>query len=391
MKNYVFLFIALVIATASYGQKKPKIAQALKALQENNLAEAKEIIDAGVEYEKTAEDGKTWYYRGLIYYALDTTSNAEYQALSENPLPIAMEAFAKADEIQKGTSEYYIYGPTGLPETKSQQLGNIWVGYLNMGVKALQEGDYENSLVNFEKGILVDPNDSTEYYYGALAAQNLEEYDKALDLFAKYYENGGMDPDPYKVMVYILNTEMENTEEALIVTQKAKAMFPNESDFINNEAAFLIELGKEQEARDNLLASIEENPDNPNLYFSVGVIEENLGNKEAAAEFYGKSIEKDPENFNGNFNLGALYYNDALEILKEKNNLGFSKEDLAKAKEMEPAIKEAFAKAQPYFEKCHSINPDDTSSLEVLQTIYTQTGQMDKAEEVVSKLEKLQG
>ena len=137
MKNYFVLLTALLIASASYAQKKPKISQALKSFQENNLEEAKSIIDAAAEYEKTMEDGKTWYYRGLIYYALDTTSNPQYRALEENPLPIAMESFAKADELQKGSSEYFIYSTTGLPDTKSQQIGNMWVRYLNVGIEGL--------------------------------------------------------------------------------------------------------------------------------------------------------------------------------------------------------------------------------------------------------------
>ena len=63
------------VAVSAQKKQKPNINKALKSLQEGQLAEAKEMIDAATTYEKTMDDGKTWYYRGLIYAAIDTTSN----------------------------------------------------------------------------------------------------------------------------------------------------------------------------------------------------------------------------------------------------------------------------------------------------------------------------
>ena len=50
--------LIVLVAGYSYGQKKPKINQAEKARSEGNLGEAKEIIDAAVEYEKLKDDIK---------------------------------------------------------------------------------------------------------------------------------------------------------------------------------------------------------------------------------------------------------------------------------------------------------------------------------------------
>ncbi len=93
----------------SKAAKSQKFLRQSTAREKGDLALAKEIIDQATTYEKTKDDGKTWYYRGLIYATLDTTSNPQYATLSENALTIAMESFKKSDELADG-KEYYITG-----------------------------------------------------------------------------------------------------------------------------------------------------------------------------------------------------------------------------------------------------------------------------------------
>jgi hypothetical protein len=80
----------ILASAAAFAQKqsKPNINKALTALTDGKLQEAKEIIDAATTYEKTMNDGKTWYYRGLIYATLDTTSNEAFKALEPEPLKV---------------------------------------------------------------------------------------------------------------------------------------------------------------------------------------------------------------------------------------------------------------------------------------------------------------
>ncbi|MEP6738587.1 MAG: hypothetical protein ABJA70_23880, partial [Chryseolinea sp.] len=90
----------LMLATVTvYAQKSPKpnITKALQAMTQGKLDEAKAGIDAATTYEKTMNDPKTWYYRGLIYASIDTTSNETMHALDPNALDVALESFKKGD------------------------------------------------------------------------------------------------------------------------------------------------------------------------------------------------------------------------------------------------------------------------------------------------------
>jgi hypothetical protein len=80
MKKYTLLLL-LLATVAAYAQKapKPNLNKALQLWTENKLDEAKTMIDAATTYEKTMNDAKTYYYKGLIYASLDTTSNEKFK------------------------------------------------------------------------------------------------------------------------------------------------------------------------------------------------------------------------------------------------------------------------------------------------------------------------
>src|SRR5689334_20420359 len=107
MKKYTLLLLMLV-TVAAYAQKtpKPNLNKALQLWTENKLDEAKSMIDAATTYEKTMNDAKTYYYKGLIYASIDTTSNEKFKALDPNAFDVALEAFKKGDEMQKGKEHF---------------------------------------------------------------------------------------------------------------------------------------------------------------------------------------------------------------------------------------------------------------------------------------------
>ncbi|MEM9856772.1 MAG: tetratricopeptide repeat protein [Bacteroidota bacterium] len=390
MKKLLVILIVLAVGLDSYAQKKPKINQAEKLRTEGNLGEAKNIIDAAIEHEKTKGDGKTWYYRGLIYASLDTTSNTEYQNLAANPLKTAMEAFAKADELQKGNSEYYISNANGLPELKTQQIQTLWGFYLNKGVEAYQADKKEEAIEWLNKTKVVQPKDTTGYIYGGSIALAAQQYDAAAaDYYTLIDDLNYQSKDAYNSLIYIESSINKNDEKAIEVIRRAKEQFPEDLDFAKSEVAALIRLGKSEEAKVGLEKAIEKEPNNAALHFQMGIMEEELGNTEAAKAAYAKSTEVDPNYYNSAFNLAVLYYNEAVNLITERNNLGISKADLEKSKKMQVEIDDRLKKAMPYWEKVLELKPEERNALETLQYIYMQEKEYDKAEEMKTRLEAL--
>lgn len=384
MKRILLILLLAPVIVLAQKQPKPNINKAINAWKEGKLAEAKEIIDLATTYEKTMGDGKTWYYRGLIYASIDTTSNAEFKSLAPDAFKTALESFAKSDELNKGKTEYFIQDASGLPVLKSQQI-TIWSNtYLNTGATLYQEDDLEGALKNFEKVQAINPKDTTAYFYAGFVSNALEKYDNALENFNKYIENGGTSSDAYLSIYQIYNGPKENKEKALEVIRQAKGKFPQNPDFPKVEIGLLIDLNKIDEAKTGLENAIAKEPDNKILHFYLGYVNASLNNVEVAKKNYQDALKIDPKYFEAQLYLAKLMYAEAEAIKRQMAALGISDADRKKKFELDKVLVEKLKIALPYWEQAEKINPSDQEVLDRLYTIY---GDLDNRAQV-QRIEK---
>ncbi len=98
---------------------------------------------------------------------------------------------------------------------------------------------------------------------------------------------------------------------------------------------------------------------------------------------YAKALEITPDNFDVLYVMGALYFNRAVPITKQANDLPLNATD--KYNKLMAQAKECFLKAQPYLEKANKIKPDDAANNNALMQVYANTGQNDKIEALKAK------
>jgi tetratricopeptide (TPR) repeat protein len=394
----ITLLVLMLASVLAYGQKpvKPNLNKALKALQEGKLDEAKEIIDVAAADEKVMKDGKTWYYRGLIYAALDTT--AAYKSLAEEPLKTAVESFKKADELGKPGSEYSYSPQNGLTMfPKSQQLEMLANYYLDKSIKMLQQGeDYAGSVAIGQKTIQIFenlmktyPNDTLTYYVVGIAAQNAENYDVALDSFNKYFKRGGKSRDAYIVLYQIYSGPKEDKLKALEIVREAKAKFPNNADFPKLEIGLLIDLDKISEAKEGLEKAVASEPDNKIYHFYLGYVYAKQEQWEDAKKQYEEALKIDPNYFDAQYQLAQVYFLDAHRVKKEMSNLGISAADKKRKFELDKVLVDKYRVALPYWEKAEKLNPSDIDVLDKLSSIYAELGETAKADRIEKRLKEL--
>jgi tetratricopeptide (TPR) repeat protein len=385
------LLILVLIPAVLFGQKtpKPNINKALNAFKSGKLDEAKEIIDAATTYEKTMDNGDTWYYRGLIYAAIDTSSNEAYHSLASDALDVALASFAKAEELSDGKTEYNITGDNGFPILKTQQI-DIWAStYLNKGANLYQEDNLEGALENFEKTSRILPNDTTAYFYSGIVANSLEKYDLSLEKFKAYIEKGGTSPDAYSMMLNMLNGPLDNKEKALELVREAKQKFPNHPDFGKVEIGTLIDMGKIDEAKSGLEEAVKKEPDNKVLHFYLGYVNSSLGNSEAAVKSYEEALRVDPNYFDAQLLIAKEKYKPAEKIKKEMANLGISPADRKKKLELDKVLVEQLQIALPYWEKAEKINPSEQEVLDALSSIYGDLGMTAQVQRIEKRYKEL--
>jgi len=389
MKRNFLILLAMIVGLAAYGQKKPKINQANSLRESGDLAEAKSIIDDATTYEKTKDNGKTWYFRGLIYATIDTTSNEQYSDLKSNALQTAVESFDKAKEIDPVGNKYYITNSMGLPELMEQQISGYYNYYYNMAVTDFQDGNYADAVKEFEASYLIFPEDTNAYVNAAFAAHNGQLWEDAVRNYKRAIENGAQSTDLYYNYINILSTGINDKERALEAVNEALEKFPTDANLQKNRINLYIELDKVDEAMAELKEAIKNEPDNVSLLFTLAVMNEEAGNKDEARSAYQNAIKVNPDHYESNFNYGVMLINDANEVIKQSNALGLSKADQKKARELEPVIDEKLTIAMPQWEKILEIKPGDRQAMETLAYIYTQLNMKDKAKKMNDELDKL--
>ena len=380
MKNGLTIVLSLVVVFA-IAQKKPKVFQAESDWKAGEFASAKEIVDAAIVHEKTMDKSKTWYLRGLVYASMDTAG------MAEGDLAIAKEAFDKSLEMS-GKNEDFITPAAGGFINVSMAVENFWRFYFGRGAENY-EVNPEAAIEDFEKSVILLPDSIIGNFYAGVVAQGVDDLDRALKNYLIYMEKGGDDYAAYEQAFIILNTDKEY-EKILTLVEKYQGNFEGvENGFSDWKFRALYALDRVDEAVGQLEKQVADDPSNPELHFNLGVIKDNMEKLDEAEKHYKNALKADPEYFNANFNMGVLYRNKIVAKGKEKNDLGYSKADLKRAKEIDDEIVEIAKVALPFWEKSLELRSDDQTVLETLSYIYNVVGDEDKAAEIEKKMEAL--
>ncbi len=380
--------LLMFVAADAQKKKKPNVNKAKAHWDKGELAEAKAIIDDATTFEKTMNDGKTWYYRGLIYASIDTTSNDAYSGLSDNALEIAMESFGKAQELDENGKGYFVTGANGIPILMEQQM-NTWYGYyFNKAVQEYEADSYDVAIGSFYKAAQIMPQDTNALTNAGYAAINGDLNDRAIEMFEMSLSRGAKSKNVILNMIRI-HMENEDLESALAVVRRAKGFYPADNMLNRQEVEILRKMGKLDEARNQLELAIQNEPENALLPFFLGILYEESDEKDKAIEWYNKAVEVDASYYDAYFNKAAILYNRGTLLQKEKNLLGYSKADQKKAKELEPKIKAAFGEALPTWEKLYELKSTERDVLERLIYMYDLTGQSTKADKLEKELNAL--
>ncbi len=392
MKNVLTLFFGLLIvfSVEAQKQKKPNINKAKTLWTQGKLDEAKTMIDAATEFEKTMNDGKTWYYRGLIYATIDTTSNPDFQSLVENPRDVAMSSFDKASELADEGKGYFVYEPGGaIPVTMDQQINTYHTYYFTIAVENYENKEMVKASENFEISWKIMPADTAAIVnagYAALAADNSS---RAYAMFENAVESGATDITIYYSMINILN-DSEDWQGSLDLIRKAKDLYPSDNSLNRFEVTSLIKLEKVEEAKAQLIESINNEPTDPILRFSLALLYEETNDVDLAIGSYEAAIEVDPNHYASNFNLAVMKFNSANAIYKEWTQLTTSSADQKKDKELKPKIQKGFEEVLIIWEKVYSIKKPDEPTLQTLMFLYSYLNNNEKADQMEEELNALE-
>ncbi|NEV94359.1 tetratricopeptide repeat protein [Psychroflexus sp. YR1-1] len=417
------LALALMIGSVSLGfSQRSEIRDAEDAIEEGKYKEA--LTELNKAEPQLAEEKDKWVIRYHLAKAKVLGNLAEKQTGDEmlSNINEALASVNKVLEMEEANEEAVNY-KAQLRQTMVQS-----------AIDSQNEGDFDMAEKLLYKTYKLNENDTVMLYYAASAAVNgqlydtaLEHYNKLLDLnydgsstqyLALNEETGEKEIFQSKNMrdiaiktgefseptqektpsvtgeiaknVTLIYIQQDQPEKALVAIEKAKEENPGDVSIMQAEADLYYKLGKIDKYDEIMKEVVKMDPENPTLYYNLGVASEQLGDKESAKEYYKKAIEFDPEMVNAYINLAALTLSEERAIVEQMNKLGNSRADNKKYQELNEKKKKFYEEALPYLEKATELAPKNMEALQTKLNIYYQLGKNEEAKALQEKINALQ-
>ena len=374
MKQITLVISLILLVSIGLNGQSNKRTSAYMYLQNNQLDKAKEAIDEASVHEKTAQDAKTWLYKGMIYYQLSTGQLPMYNELAPDAANVAYEALLNAKKFD-------VKGKYG--DEISQYLSYLTQIFYAEGGTSFQEGDYDAAIQDFVKAydIAIENNsfDTIAAFNIGMAGVLSDQPDIAAQYLAKCVEVKFDDPRVY-TFYNRAEKQLGDTARAFEIIKEGRERYPEELSLLLEEAQLYLDTGQKEELIASLTEAVEADPTNANLFFLLGKTYDDKKEYDAAESYYKKAAEVNPEFFEAYYNAGAIYINQAAEVQSEANDLPLNETE--KYEELNQQATDLIEKAVPYLEKALEIRPDDNSTLVTLKEAYSRLKMDDKLEKL---------
>lgn len=417
MKRITLTVVFACFFVLGFSQKK-ELKSIKKQVYKKAFAEAKTNLASIENLIANAELKYQTQYQFLLGQTLNGLN--DFQGAAK-----AFKALEKL-EFDNGVSKY----SSELSSIYKQMTGDL----VNSAIEDNKSKNFERSYEKLYLAYELDKVNNQDYlYYAASSAVNGEFYDEALSFYLKlkelnytgiikkYYvtekdtqvesEVSKQEYDLYKKSksytnfreadsesrlpeivknIALIYVQQGRVEEAIDAISDARSENPKDLGLLLTEADLYIKLDDKVKFAELMEEAIEQDPENPVLYFNLGVINFGQGNNDVARAYFEKSLELDPTYKASYLNLVSLILDGENELIDEMNSLGNSRADNLKYDKLLAQREALYREAVPYLEKSLGIDERDVEVLRTLKNIYGTLGETEKFREVKSKLDALE-
>lgn len=417
MKTRILVIGLALVSTISFGQKK-EIKKAERAVKSNEYSEALDYLAQAEPLLGSVDNSmKAQFYatRGQALLGSGSTTNF-------NNMKGAAEAFSQAISLD--------------PKIETQlanSLNNLRASLINSAVADQNAEQYKQAAEKLYLSYTVSKEPS-DLYFAANNAVNDKDYDSALKYYqmlldmnytgeteefvatnkttgeVESFDNENLRNIALKTGEFIkpekrvtesrkgeilrnmtlIYVERGENEKAKSLMEVARAENPNDIYLMRVDADMSYNMGNKERYNELMEKIVASDPDNPELYYNLGISNDQLGNKELALEYYTKAIELKPEYEAALINIAALKLSGEDAIVEEMNSLGNSAAENKRYDELKNIREELYREALPFLQKAYAINPSNQNVVSYLMGIYGQLGEDAKFKEMKTKLEELE-
>ena len=402
----LFLSISFMVGlSAALFAQKANVSQAASlTLQEKpDFKAAREAIKPAFNDEKTKNDPKTYFTAGMIGY----TENDSYSKL--------MMLGKEVDQVKKGKAimeayDYFLkaYKLDQMPNAKGkvkpkfdkkikENIKEFYTAQYNLvgyGAHLFDKKDYKGAFDAFSTFLEIPKlpmmnkelsmTDSTYRmikYFSALAATNMQNHDKAIEMYKDLADDNYETKNVYQLLADEYRS-IKDTVNYLATLEQGFKLFNDDPWFLQNIINHYIYSDKIEEASKYLDAAIAQAPTVAEYYYVKGNVEERLGNNDGARKAFEKALELQPKMASAYAGIGRIIFNQAVEFLRAADSIRDNKLYNAEVQKANDIFKQSL----PYMEKAVELDPKDTDFKQALKMLYYRLGDNANYEKISKEL-----
>lgn len=338
---------------------------------------AKEYIDLASSDDKLQSSPDFWYNKGKIYNNF-YLKEAEYN--SKEQVDEVLEIYGKCQSLDKAKK----YQNGIILDCKAARTELI-----NRGVQLFNQENLEKAYYSYIMGMqfstFLNETDSVAAFYAAAAADHMESYNNALKWYKVCDSLGYRGLESCMSMMRIYKAlQQEGNYRAQV--KSCQHNYPDNKTLLLLEVNRLYEEAKHEEALSMLNKALEEDPNDPEIHFALGVGYDYNSEPDKAEGSYMKAIELRQGYFDALYNLGSHYYNIASYYNRQLEGVS----DPDKYLKLNAEVDKWLKKALIYLEKANNIWDTEMATLEALKQIYGHLEMMTEYRETSLKINTLQ-
>lgn len=340
----------------------------------SDLEGAIKCSDEAAVHASTMEKSKTWFYRGQLYTLIfiDKTLKSKYGNASAE----AVKAFKKLYELKDPKFKDW--------EDAYKYLFPLATNSFNEAVDLYQAKNYAQAYQYFYSikdinEVLVGKGQKTNIDLAvalknaAICAENSGNVDASVTVL-KDWLAVAPEAAAYRSLglAYKKQGKLEESKKTI---DEGIAKYPKDANLLVEKINFYLEGAQYTDALTYVNNLLEVEPKNDGALFIKGLAYEKIGNEDSVVYYYLRASEVNPANVKPWNNLGALYVAKANALVEPMNKLGNSSAEIKKYDEMKALRKGYYAKAKPYLDKAHELEPNDAQINRVLKQVELYTAE----------------
>ncbi|OEK04629.1 tetratricopeptide repeat protein [Roseivirga misakiensis] len=392
MKKLVFTVALSILAMGVYAQKKV-LKSAEKALRKGDYEQAATLAKQAADNAETQENPSVYTVLGKVSLQNYIAGGFDNIADAEESLKQFNKAIELSDEKNKAKlMENPIFNP--LDPTKQIDGGEAY-GLLEHHLtmesnKALDEENFEKAHPMLNLLYEMDPTQIERAFFAGYSAQNADLDEVALKFYKIVMNHEGeFDNKEYALKSVIsMSAESKDYDTALAAIRKGKEAYPDDKWYSTNEVNLLLESDRIDEAISGLMDIVNAGGAAKENYYTLAFLMLNKDDFVQAEKYAKVALEMDPNYSEVFYVLGSAIYNQAADIMTNANT---EIDDDAKYEALKNQALEKFKESMPMFQKMLELDGNDLYALRPLSTIYDQLKMTEKRDELLDKIDKLEG